>query len=87
MESNVVIRTEKIVKRFVGVSALENVYFTLTRREVYALVSENGAGNSSLMKILHGLFPATEGKIFMDARSTHIGSPIRAKKLGISMIH
>ncbi len=76
-----------IVKEFSGVRVLDGVSFQLSRGSVHALMGENGAGKSPLMKILCGIYPATEGEIFMDGKAAEIHSPIDAKRLGIAMIH
>ena len=58
----------------------------IQRGEVLALLGENGAGKSTVMKILYGLYKADEGQIFMDGKEQKIGSPKDAMALGISMI-
>ena len=47
-----ILRMEKIDKSFPGVHALDHVDFDLKRGEVHALMGENGAGTSTLMKVL-----------------------------------
>ena len=62
-ENEVLVRMENIVKEFPGVKALKGVNFDVRAGEVHALVGENGAGKSMLIKILMGAYPATSGKI------------------------
>ena len=50
------LKVNGISKSFPGVQALKDVQFELNRGEVLALVGENGAGKSSLMKILSGIY-------------------------------
>ncbi|NDB80145.1 sugar ABC transporter ATP-binding protein, partial [archaeon] len=55
--------------------------------EVHAVVGENGAGKSTFVKILSGVYTPTEGEIFLDDKKVQILSPISAQKNGISLIH
>ena len=56
---------EGITKRFAGVTANFGINFEVRRGEVHALLGENGAGKSSLMIILYGLYWPDGGKIFI----------------------
>jgi ribose transport system ATP-binding protein len=76
-----------ISKSFPGVKALQDVQFELNRGEVLALVGENGAGKSSLMKILSGIYSKDSGTILFEGQEVDIDSPKTAQKLGISIIH
>jgi ABC-type uncharacterized transport system ATPase subunit len=75
-----------INKCFARVIANKDVSFSINRGEVLALLGENGAGKSTIMKILYGLYRADSGQIFMDGRERQIHSPKDAMKLGVSMI-
>ncbi|TFD90006.1 sugar ABC transporter ATP-binding protein [Cryobacterium serini] len=85
--SNQLLRVTGISKSFPGVQALKDVQFELDRGEVLALVGENGAGKSSLMKILSGIYTKDEGSIFLDGVEVNIDSPKTAQALGVSIIH
>ncbi|TFD69140.1 sugar ABC transporter ATP-binding protein [Cryobacterium sp. Hb1] len=85
--SNQLLRVTGISKSFPGVQALKDVQFELDRGEVLALVGENGAGKSSLMKILSGIYSKDEGSIFLDGVEVNIDCPKTAQALGISIIH
>ena len=74
-----------ISKYFARVVANKDISFSIQRGEVLALLGENGAGKSTVMKILYGLYKADEGQIFMDGKEQKIGSPKDAMALGISM--
>ncbi|MFD3443508.1 sugar ABC transporter ATP-binding protein [Microbacteriaceae bacterium 4G12] len=76
-----------ISKSFPGVQALKDVQFELNRGEVLALVGENGAGKSSLMKILSGIYTKDAGTISLEGAEVDIDSPKTAQTLGISIIH
>ena len=75
-----------ISKYFIGVVANKDISFSIQRGEVLALLGENGAGKSTIMKILYGLYKADAGKILMEGREQKITCPKDAMALGISMI-
>src|ERR671914_1531211 len=76
-----------ITKRFPGVVANDDVHFELAKGEVHALLGENGAGRSTLVNILYGLYHPDEGEILLNGRPVRIGSPRDAIDLGIGMVH
>jgi len=78
---------EGVTKRFGGVTALENVDFSVKPGEIHALVGENGAGKSTLMKILAGAHMPNAGKILIDGEEVSITSPKDGIALGISVIY
>ena len=75
------LKTNNIGKTFSGVNVLRNVNFDLKPGEVHALVGENGAGKSTFVKILSGVYTPTEGNIFLDEKKVDITSPIVAQKM------
>lgn len=75
-----------VSKYFARVVANKDISFSIKRGQVLALLGENGAGKSTVMKILYGLYRADSGQILMDGREQSIGSPRDAMALGISMI-
>lgn len=76
-----------IVKRYGGVQALCGADFTIYPREIHALVGDNAAGKSSLIKALSGAAPADEGEIRFDGRPVAIRDPRHAKALGIETVY
>ena len=85
--STQLLKVSGVSKSFPGVQALKDVQFELNRGEVLALVGENGAGKSSLMKILSGIYTKDEGSILLEGQEVNIASPRAAQELGISIIH
>jgi len=75
-----------ISKSFPGVKALDDVSFAIWPGEVHMLLGENGAGKSSLMKVLCGAYTADGGEFFLDGRKVEMSSAADARKLGISVI-
>jgi simple sugar transport system ATP-binding protein len=77
----------KIVKRFPGVVANNDVDLTIEAGEIHALLGENGAGKSTLMQILYGFHSMDSGSILIDGEPVEITSPKDAIALGIGMVH
>ncbi|MCB6203058.1 sugar ABC transporter ATP-binding protein [Extibacter muris] len=77
-----------VTKEFPGVKALSNVTIQIKAGEVHGLVGENGAGKSTIMKILAGLYSNDEGRIIFDGEDiTKKLNARTAEHLGISFIH
>jgi len=76
-----------IYKNFGKVQANSDVNLTVEKGEVHALLGENGAGKSTLMNILYGIYPPTEGKIYLKGEKVKIHSPKDAIEKGIGMVH
>ena len=81
------LRMEGIEKLFPGVHALNNCRFEIHRGEVHALVGENGAGKSTMMKVLTGIYKRDGGTIHYKGREIDLSSPEEAQALGIGIIH
>lgn len=78
---------KNIHKRFPGVYALKGVDLTLKAGEVMALVGENGAGKSTIINILGGIYTRDEGEILIDGKDAGIHGIQDAKAAGINIIH
>jgi ribose transport system ATP-binding protein len=76
-----------IDKSFPGVHALAKARFQLLPGEVHALMGENGAGKSTMMKILSGVYSRDAGTILLDGQPVDVTSPRQAQSLGIGIIH
>ena len=76
-----------ISKSFGGVHALRNVDFTLKAGQIHGLVGENGAGKSTMMKIVAGVYPDFEGIIRLDGKEVRFRSSRDALNAGIGMVH
>jgi len=81
------LKLESISKRFPGVHALKNVSFGLERGEIHALVGENGAGKSTMMKILTGIHQKDSGEIHYLDRLFNPRDPKHALEVGIGIVH
>ena len=76
-----------IAKSFPGVQALKGVELRVRYGEVHALVGENGAGKSTIMKCLMGIYKPNEGTIIFDGQERKDYTTSDALHFGISMIH
>lgn len=81
-----VVEIQHVTKCFAKVVANNDVSITVHKGEVVALLGENGAGKSTIMKILYGLYSLDEGKILINGKETVIKSPADAMANGIAMI-
>ncbi|MDZ7794970.1 MAG: ATP-binding cassette domain-containing protein [Spirochaetia bacterium] len=86
-EKKPILEMRGITKRFPGVVANDHVDLELFPGEVLALLGENGAGKSSLMNVLAGLYRPDEGAIFIRGEKVQIDSPRDAMNLGVGMVH
>lgn len=73
-------------KRFGELLALQDVSFRLDKGEIRALCGENGAGKSTFVKLLTGLYKPDTGVISIDGRAVSIESARHAEKLGIGIV-
>ena len=76
-----------LVKRFGGATVLSGVDFTLMPGEIHGLLGENGAGKSTMMKILSGVHSPDEGEIRINGELVRFASSADAKARGIGMIY
>jgi ribose transport system ATP-binding protein len=77
------IEATSISKRFGGVVALREAEFRCEAGEIHALLGENGAGKSTMVKILSGVLPADSGTILFKGQPIALSSPAQAARLGI----
>lgn len=77
---------EGISKSFPGVRALRNVSLNLERGEIHALLGENGAGKSTIIKIMGGIQSQDEGQIFLKGKECHFSSYRDAISAGIGIV-
>ena len=80
------VELRNISKYFAKVIANQDVSLQIRKGEVVALLGENGAGKSTIMKVLYGLYRADAGQILVDGEEKSIHSPKDAMRLGIAMI-
>jgi ribose transport system ATP-binding protein len=84
--SEYILEMENINKSFNGIQVLHNINFKVKKGEVHALVGGNGAGKSTMMKILTGVYTSDSGTIKVDREQIKISSTNDASQHGIRMI-
>ena len=82
-----ILEAKNISKSFGKVQALNDVNFFLYKGKIHGLLGENGAGKSSLMNILSGIYQPEKGSIIIEGEKQNKLNPDLASKLGIGMVH
>jgi len=86
-QRNIVMQAKGLVKRYGQVTALDGADFELRAGEILAVIGDNGAGKSSLIKCLSGATVPDEGQILLDGQTIQFKSPIDARRAGIETVY
>jgi fructose transport system ATP-binding protein len=86
-KSATIFKARGLVKRYGGVTALDGTDFDLRAGEILAVIGDNGAGKSSLIKALSGAVIPDEGEMHLDGQSVRFKSPIDARRHGIETVY
>src|ERR1700732_3184552 len=76
-----------VSKSFGGTVAVDDVSFELRSGEVLALLGENGAGKSTCVKLMAGVYRPDSGSLVLDGKPVDWRSPLDARRNGIAVIH
>ena len=79
---DVILRAEHISKSFYGNQVLDNVELSLEPGKVHALCGENGAGKSTVLKIITGIYSKDAGEIYLEGKEIDVPNVDTAKKYG-----
>jgi ribose transport system ATP-binding protein len=82
-----ILELRAVSKRYGGAVALDGVEFDLLPGEVHGLIGENGAGKSTMMKLLSGVYNDYGGALLLDGRPQRFASPADAQACGIAMVY
>ena len=85
--SEFVVEMKNIVKSFGEVHAVKDGQFNLIKGEIHSLIGENGAGKSTMMKLLYGMYPIDSGEIIVKGQTMGKLDPKLAIQHGIGMVH
>ena len=87
MAQEPILTARGIVKRYGRVTALDHADFDLYKGEILAVIGDNGAGKSSMIKAISGAIHPDEGEIRLDGEVVNFRSPIEARKAGIETVY
>jgi len=82
-----VMEARGLVKRYGQVTALDGADFELRAGEILAVIGDNGAGKSSLIKALSGATIPDEGEIKLDGKVIHFKTPADGRRVGIETVY
>jgi fructose transport system ATP-binding protein len=85
--SDTVLEARGIVKRYGHVTAVAGADFELRAGEILAVIGDNGAGKSSLIKVLSGDVIPDAGEVLLDGKPVHFRSPQDAQRAGIETVY
>ena len=86
-EREPLLRLRDITKRYGAIEALRGVTFDVDGGEVVALLGDNGAGMSTLVKIIAGGLEPTSGRLIFEGRDHVFSTPSEAKAAGIETVY
>ncbi len=81
------IKLDHIVKQFGSVKAVDDCSIEVRKGEIFSLIGENGAGKSTMMKLLYGIHRPDQGLIQLDGQTLEDLTPQKAIACGIGMVH
>ena len=84
---SIVMQAKALVKSYGHVTALDGMDFELHAGEILAVIGDNGAGKSSLIKALSGATIPDAGEIVLDGRTVHFRTPMDARRAGIETVY
>ncbi|NIZ60196.1 sugar ABC transporter ATP-binding protein [Sedimentitalea sp. CY04] len=82
-----ILKGRGLVKRYGKVTALDNCDFDLMPGEILAVIGDNGAGKSSLIKAVSGAVIPDEGTVTLEGKDVNFASPIEAREAGIETVY
>lgn len=82
-----ILEVKNVTKTYPGVVALDNVSFDVEEGEILALIGENGAGKSTVIKTISGAIQADRGEIIIDGQRFTKLNPTQAKEAGIGVVY
>ena len=82
-----ILSVRNLVKRFGGLTAVDDVSLDIRPGEVVGLVGDNGAGKSTLIKCVSGVHHFDGGRIFFEGQEIRFSRPIDAREAGIETIY
>ncbi|OJF76685.1 MAG: sugar ABC transporter ATP-binding protein [Treponema sp. CETP13] len=84
---NIVLKIKGLSKSFAKNKVLNNITLTVKKGSVLGLMGENGAGKSTMMKCLFGIYAQDEGQFFLENKLINFKTPKEALENGVAMVH
>lgn len=82
-----ILEIRNITKKFGGLTAVDDFNMHLAAGEVVGLLGDNGAGKSTVIKMISGVYPPTKGQIYFQGKEIKIQNPMDALSMGIETIY
>ena len=76
-----------VSKHFGAIEALAGIHFHLEPGQIVGLMGDNGAGKSTIVKIIAGNFPPSAGEITLEGKPVHFHKPVEARAAGIEVVY
>ena len=86
-ERKVVLETKNLCKYFGGIIAVNNLNMKLYEKEIIAIVGDNGAGKSTIIKTISGVHKKNSGEIYINGGKANINKPTDARSYGIETVY
>ncbi len=86
-DNTLVVEGRGLVKRYGHVTAIDHSDFELRKGEILAVIGDNGAGKSSIVKAICGATIPDEGEILIEGQKVNFTSPIDARNMGIEIVY
>lgn len=87
MNDNVIFKAVNLTKKFGDFVAVNNVSFEIKKSEIVAIVGENGAGKSTVCKMMNGIYSCTSGQIIFEDKEVVFKSAADSIKAGIGLVY
>ncbi|MBM3705805.1 MAG: sugar ABC transporter ATP-binding protein [Actinobacteria bacterium] len=87
MDNMPLLKVIDIHKYYGRIHAVKGISFAINKGEILGLVGDNGAGKSSLLKVLSGYHHQDKGEVFIEGKKVNISSPAYARSLGIETVY
>jgi simple sugar transport system ATP-binding protein len=82
-----ILEIRNITKKFGGLTAVDDFNMHLSAGELVGLLGDNGAGKSTVIKMISGVYPPTKGQIFFQGKEIKIQNPMDALNMGIETVY
>ena len=76
-----------VSKSFGAIRAVNDISFSVAPGEVIGLMGDNGAGKSTMVRLIAGNFPPSEGEVAVEGQVCHFHKPIEARAKGIEVVY